>query len=233
MSSQHGGVEEVMAVSGVSCPNGHVNEPSSSYCATCGKPVIKPAPPRPNFGPSSQSGPARPGVPGPSSGPYFSGSVMNLDSSQILVLALSCLGALFVIVGVLMPFATVSYPLFGSFNISGIGTSELFTPWLFGIPVAVYVFPLSIIAAAICVGDAVGKIPDQISGSPGYFAVIAAAAGGAATLGCLVVILVKVANDNSNAMFLEGSAAPGIGFMMVLLGFALQLVSGVLIIRKP
>ena len=57
--------------------------------------------------------------------------------------------------------------------------------------------------------------------------------GGAATLGCLVVILIKVANDNSNAMFLEGSATPGIGFMMVLLGFALQLVSGVLIIRKP
>jgi hypothetical protein len=104
---------------------------------------------------------------------------------------------------------------------------------MFGIPVAVYVFPLAIVAAAICVGDSVGKVPDQISGSPGYLAVVAAAVGGAATLGCLVVILVKVANDNSNTMFLEGSASPGIGFLMVLLGFALEMVSGFLIIRKP
>ena len=213
-----------MAASGVSCPNGHVNEPSSSYCATCGKPVIKGMPLRPNLGPTPQNGLAR---------SASSGSGMNLDSSHVLVLAMGCLGALFVFVGVLMPFATLSYPLFGSFNISGIGSSEIFTPWLFGIPVAVYVFPLSIVAAAICIGDAVGKIPDQISGSPGYFVVIAAALGGAATLGCLVVILVKVANDNSNAMFLEGSAAPGIGFMMILLGIALHLVSGFLVIRKP
>jgi hypothetical protein len=158
---------------------------------------------------------------------------LNLNSSQILVIALSCVGALFVITGILMPFATITYPLFGSFNISGIGNSELFTPWMFGIPVAVYVFPLAIIAAAICVGDSVGKVPDQISGSPGYLAAIAAAVGGAAALGCLVVILVKVANDNSNTMFLEGSASPAIGFVMVLLGFALEMVSGFLIIRKP
>ena len=132
-----------------------------------------------------------------------------------------------------MPFATISYPLFGSFNISGIGNSEIFTPWMFGIPVAVYVFPLAVIAAAICVGETLGKLPDQISGSPGFFVVIAAAIGGAVTLGCLVVIFVKVANDNSNAFFLEGSASPGLGFMMVLLGFALELAAGFLIIRKP
>ena len=222
-----------MTVGGVSCPNGHINQSSSSYCATCGKPVIKPAPPRPNFGPSPQSGQLRPAPPGTSSGSALSSEGSNLNSSQILVIALSCVGALFVIAGVLMPFVMISYPLFGSFNISGIGNSELFTPWMFGIPVAVYVFPLAIVAAAICVGDSVGKVPDQISGSPGYLAVVAAAVGGAATLGCLVVILVKVANDNSNTMFLEGSASPGIGFLMVLLGFALEMVSGFLIIRKP
>jgi len=104
---------------------------------------------------------------------------------------------------------------------------------MFGIPVAVYVFPLAIIAAAFCIGESFGKVPDQVSGSPGVFAVIAAAIGGAVVLGCLVVILVKVANDNSNAFLLEGSASPGLGFMMMLLGFALELASGFLTIRKP
>lgn len=222
-----------MTVGGVSCPSGHINESSSSFCATCGKPVIKPMPPRPNFSPSPQSDLSRPAPPRASSRPAFSSSGSSLDSSQILVIALSCSGALFVIIGILMPFATISYPLFGSFNISGIGNSEIFTPWMFGIPVAVYVFPLAVIAAAICVGETLGKLPDQISGSPGFFVVIAAAIGGAVTLGCLVVIFVKVANDNSNAFFLEGSASPGLGFMMVLLGFALELAAGFLIIRKP
>jgi hypothetical protein len=210
-----------------------MNESSSSYCATCGKPVTKPMPPRPNFGQSPQSDFSRPAPPSSSSRPASSSSGSSFDSSQILVIALSCSGALFVIIGILMPFATISYPLFGSFNISGIGNSEIFTPWMFGIPVAVYVFPLAIVATAICVGDSAGKVPDQISGSPGFFAVIAAAIGGAITLVCLVVIFVKVGNDNSNAFLLEGSASPGLGFMMVLLGFALELASGFLIIRKP